>query len=160
MKETCFVILLVSAILFTSGLAFPQTQTGSVEQELVKLENEWCEALVKQDWAFMERVLADDYTWTDPDGNVHTKADEIASIKFGQGKISSCALDDLKVRVYGDAAVITGLTTHKGIVEGKEASVQFQWTDTWVKIAGRWQCVAAHISVIPEKNLILEVAVQ
>jgi ketosteroid isomerase-like protein len=146
-----FAIAVGVAVLVFGVAVLAKTQTASVEQELLKLENEWAKSVVKLDLAFMERILADDYTWTDPEGNIHTKAEEIASIKSGQGVVTSCVSDDVKVRVYGDAAVVTGLTTQKGMVEGKEVSGQFRWTDTWVKIAGRWQCVADHVSNIPQK---------
>jgi len=149
MKPIIFAVCVVVLVFGVGILA--QTQTANVEQELIKLENEWAKSVVKLDLAFMERILADDYTWTDPVGNVHTKAEEIASIKSGQGVVTSCVSDEVKVRVYGDTAVVTGLTTQKWMSEGKEGSEKFRWTDTWVKLAGRWQCVADHISMIPQK---------
>lgn len=149
MKRIAFAVCVVVLVFGVAILA--KTQTGSVEQELIKLENEWAKSVVKLDLAFMDRILADDYTWTDPAGNVHTKAEEIASIKSGQGVVTSSVNDEMKVRVYGDSAVVTGRTTQKGMVEGKEVSGQFRWTDTWVKLAERWQCVADHVSMIPQK---------
>jgi ketosteroid isomerase-like protein len=153
MKRIAFAVCVVVLVLAVAAKAQTpaQTEVEHSTQELITLENEWAKSVVKLDLAFMEQILADDYTWTDPEGNVHTKAEEIASIKSGQGVVTSCVSDDVKVRVYGDAAVVTGLTTQKGMVEGKEVSGQFRWTDTWVKIAGRWQCVADHISNIPQK---------
>ena len=149
MKRIAIAVCVVVLVFAVAILA--QQKSASVQQELIKLENEWAKSVVKLDLAFMERILADDYTWTDPEGKIHTKAEEIASIKSGQGVVTSCVSDDVKVRVYGDAAVVTGITTQKGMVEGKEVSGQFRWTDTWVKIAGRWQCVADHVSNIPQK---------
>jgi ketosteroid isomerase-like protein len=149
MKRIVFAVGVVVLVFGVGVLA--QTTSGSAEQELMKLENEWAKSVVKLDLAFMDRILADDYTWTDPAGNVHTKAEEIASMKSGQGVVTSSVNDEFKVRVYGDAAVVTGRTTQKGMVESKEVSGQFRWTDTWVKLAGRWQCVADHVSNITEK---------
>jgi ketosteroid isomerase-like protein len=149
MKRIVFAVGVVVLVFGVGVLA--QTTSGSAEQELMKLENEWAKSVVKLDLAFMERILADDYTWTDAAGNVHTKAEEIASIKSGQGVVTSSVNDEMKVRVYGDAAVVTGLTTQKGMEKGKEVSGQFRWTDTWVKLAGRWQCVADHVSDIAQK---------
>jgi ketosteroid isomerase-like protein len=156
MKRIAFAVCMV--VLFFAVAILAQTsaqQTKEIaehtEQELITLENEWAKSVVKLDLAFVERILADDYTWTDAVGNVHTKAEEIASIKSGQGVVTSSVNDKMKVRVYGDAAVVTGLTTQKGIEKGKEVSGQFRWTDTWVKLAGRWQCVADHVSNIAQK---------
>jgi uncharacterized membrane protein YczE len=60
MKRIVFAVGLVVLVFGVAILA--QTQTGSVEQELIKLENEWAKSVVKLDLAFMERILADDYT--------------------------------------------------------------------------------------------------
>jgi ketosteroid isomerase-like protein len=59
--------------------------------------------------------------------------------------------DDFKVRVYGDAAVVTFRITYKSQSKGKDTSGQERITDTRVKLAGRWQCVASHESRIAQK---------
>lgn len=125
-----------------------QTKSGGVEQELIKLENEWADAWVKRDVAFFDRIMADDYTWTSPWGDVSTKAQDLALVKSGQDVVKSWVLADMKVRVYGDAAVVTGRDTVKETYKGEDVSGQHRWTHTWVKRAGRWQCVAAHSSEI------------
>ena len=111
MKRIAFAVCVAVLIFGVAILA--RTQAGSVEQELMNLENEWAKSVVKLDLAFMDRILADDYTWTDPAGNVHTKTEEIASIKSGEGVVTSSVNDEMKVRVYGDAAVVTGRWTGK-----------------------------------------------
>jgi hypothetical protein len=90
-----------------------RTKTGSVEQELIKLENEWADAWVKMDVAFFDRIEADDYTYTACEGSVWTKAQDLTLLKSGDSVITSWVLADMKVRVYGDAAVVTGRTTIK-----------------------------------------------
>jgi ketosteroid isomerase-like protein len=128
-----------------------QTETGSVEQKLIKLENEWADAWVKRDVAFFDRIIADDYTWTSPWGDVWTKAQDLALVKSGEAVIKSWVLADMKVHVYGDTAVVTGRNTIKETYKGEDVSGQNRWTHTWVKRAGRWQCVAAHSSEIAQK---------
>jgi len=59
--------------------------------------------------------------------------------------------DEMKARVYGDAAVVTYRWTSKETFKGQDISGQSRWTDTWVKRAGRWQCVASHGSRIAQK---------
>ena len=122
----------------------------STEQELINLENEWADAWVKRDVAFFERIEADDYTWTSPWG-VWTKAQDLAELKSGDSVITSWVLDEMKVRVYGNAAVVTGRSTIKETHKGEDWSRQERWTDTWVKRDGRWQCVAGHSSEIAQK---------
>jgi len=139
------VVVLVFAIAIQAQTP-PQTQTESVEQELIKLENGWLQAFFKKDIAFSDRFLADDYMGTDEHGNVKTKAQEIAEIKAGEHLSTSGVQDNIKVRVYGDAAVVTGRNIMKGLFKGKEYSSPYLWTDTFIKRGGRWQCVASHMS--------------
>ena len=140
----------VAGLVFGAAI-LAKTQTGTVEQELMKLEQDWTNANVKADVAVLDRILADDYTWTDNDAVVWTKAQNLAVIKSGESVISSMVTDDMKVRIYGDAAVVTGRNTNKGMLKGKDISGQERWTDTWIKRDGRWRCVATHSSRIAQK---------
>ena len=129
----------------------PQAQTESVEQELIKLENDWLQAFFENDDAFADRFLADDYLGTDEHGNIKNKAQEIAEIKVGAHLSTSGVLDNIRVRVYGDAAVVTGRRIMKGLFQGKEYRSPYLWTDIFIKRGGRWQCVASHASkAIPQ----------
>jgi hypothetical protein len=148
-------IVLGVAVLVFAGAAQAQTQaqpkSGSVEQELIKLENEANDAWIKRDVEAYTRLLADDYMSTESDGSVLTKAQDLALLKSDENTTTSMIADDFRVRVYGDAAVVTFRGTYKNQVKGKEGTGQERFTDTWVKRAGRWQCVATHISAIAQK---------
>jgi ketosteroid isomerase-like protein len=149
MKSTA---IAVSVAVLVFGVAIlAQTQTESVEQELIKLENAWADAVVKKDLAFLEGIWADDYAWTASDGNVWSKAQTLASLKSGEDAVLSLRTDDVKVRVYGDAAVATGRSTFNETFKGKDVSGSERFTDTWVRRSGRWQCVAMHCSRIAQK---------
>jgi hypothetical protein len=128
-----------------------QTEIEHATQELITLENGWNDALVKHDWAFLDQILADDYISTDSDGIVSTKAQAMANLKSGEIVVTSAVADDFKVRVYGDAAVVTFRNAEKSQSKGKDTSGQERITDTWVKLAGRWQVVAEHVSRIAQK---------
>jgi len=149
MKRIGFV---VGLFILGFGLAtLAQKQTQSVEQELIKLENEWGQAFYKRDIAFADRFLADDYTGTEEKGIVMTKAQELEDLKSGVHLSTSGVQDDIRVRVYGDAAVVTGRTTVKGQYQGKEFTSRYRWTHTFIRRDGQWQCVASHISRISQK---------
>jgi ketosteroid isomerase-like protein len=129
-------------------------ERGSVERELIALENEWGQAWARHDLAFFDRIEADDYTWTSPSGEVWTKARDLAfvkSLKPGTGGIISQAIAEMEVRLYGDAAIVMGRDIIKETRNGKKISRQERWTDTWVKLDGRWRCVAGHSSEIAQK---------
>jgi ketosteroid isomerase-like protein len=121
----------------------------SAEQQVTKHENDWAKATITKDYKVLNQAMADDYTSSgDPDGSVQTKAQFIASLKSGETVMKSYKYSDLKVRVYGDAAVVTGLQTFDMTFKGKDAGGTFRFTDTWVKRGDSWQCVVEHASKV------------
>jgi ketosteroid isomerase-like protein len=126
-------------------------QTESVEQELIKLENEWVKAWIKSDIVFFDRIVADDFTFTSPWSGAVGKAEFLALVESGDRVFASWALADMKVRIYSNAAVVTGGNALQETYKGKDVSSQNRWTHTWVKLAGHWQCVAAHSSRIAQE---------
>jgi len=128
------------------------SRNSSVEQALIKLEEDGNDAALKGDTAFFDRMLADDFVNTDPGGTVSGKEQGMADLKSGVAKIASLVNDDYKVRVYGKAAVVTYRSTVKAIYKGEDISGQYRWTDTWIKHGRTWQCVASHGSKIYEKK--------
>jgi ketosteroid isomerase-like protein len=141
----------VSCQLFAQAKPAAPAKSASVEQELIKLENDWSNASVKRDAAVLGRLLADDWTNIDPDGTVVTKTQFLADHKSGVDVVSSAVADEMKVRVYGDAAVVLGRWTGKEQYKGKDVSGQYRFIDTWIKKDGRWQCVATAGSKITKK---------
>ena len=128
-----------------------RTTAGTEEQELLDLMQDWMKAEVKADMAFLDRFIAEDCVITDPVGAVWTKAQFLAGLKSGEGAVQSFALDNMKARVYGDAAVVNGRMTAKQTFRGQDISGQYQCTDTFIRKAGRWQCVAIHLSRIAQQ---------
>ena len=118
----------------------------SVEEQLKKLEVVWGDAGIKKDFAALDRVLADDYASIDEEGIVQTKAQGIAALKSGEDVNTSQVLSGMNVRVYGDAAVVTGKGVYKATHKGQPIGGTVMFTDVWVKHGGSWQCVAEHAS--------------
>jgi ketosteroid isomerase-like protein len=118
--------------------------TENVEQVLTKLEQDWAEALVKGDVATIDRIVADDFIATLSDGKSETKAQHIEAVKSGAYKVEFMNLDEIKVHVFGDTAVVTLRQTEKSKTNGKDNSGWYRFTDTWIKRNGKWQIVADH----------------
>jgi ketosteroid isomerase-like protein len=154
MKRALLAVAVLTWIVpcLVSGQANPQkaapAKSVSVEQQLIKLEQDWANAYVTRDIQILNRAMADDFIYTDPDGTLFTKAQDLEEVKTGVFVATSFVPDDITVRVYGDAAVVTGRNTIKAQYKGKDASGQSRWTDTWIKRGGVWRCVATHSSKI------------
>ena len=77
------IAIAVSVMVLAFGAAIlAQTQSESVEQELLKLEQDWTNANVKSDFVFADRILADDYVNTDFEGVVKTKGRYLDGLKL------------------------------------------------------------------------------
>jgi ketosteroid isomerase-like protein len=112
------------------------------EAALMKMERDAAAALTKRDIAGFGSIMAEDAVFTGPDGAVQSKAQLLADVKAGELVIESTNISDLKVRVFGDAAVATYATTDKGKYKGRDISGRYRWTDTFVRRGGKWQVVA------------------
>lgn len=153
MKHLTSAICLAVLAFAVGALSQPpaQTKTGTAEQELLNLFQDWMNAEVKGDMEFLDRFIADDWVSTDPAGNVWTKTQFLGGLKSGAGAVLSFKLDNMKARIYGDAAVVTGRMTAKQTFQGQDISGQYQCTDMLIRKDGRWQCVATHLSLLTQK---------
>ena len=115
---------------------------ASAEDEIKKLEKDRAAAAVKADTAFLEKYTADDYTFINRRGQLADRTQTMSSLKSGDIKLTANDVSDLKVRVYGNTAVVTGRTDIKGTMGGKDATGPVMFTRVYVKKDGRWQAVA------------------
>ena len=122
----------------------------SDEQELMRLEQAYNDAQVKRDRATLEHLWADDYMYTHSNGAVMTKAQDIDDTMSGEMAWRAARLDEMKVRRYGDVAVVTG----RLVMEGRAvqyASGPRRFTDIFVRRNGRWQLVGGQTTMVGEK---------
>lgn len=153
MKRT---LLMIALVIAASSLSFGQTtanstsrtgQSGTAEQEIGALNREWINAVINRDAAATERILADDFTNTEANGAVTTKAQILAAYKTPQnpnmGKLEAIEATNGKLQVYGDMAVLTALVTTRGRNKEQPFSDSSRMTIVYVKRQGRWQPVAA-----------------
>jgi ketosteroid isomerase-like protein len=125
-----------------------QNKSSGAEQEIMRIEQEMLAAVLKGDTSPSERYLADNYVFTGPDGLSMGKSQSIEDLKSGNLKLQAASLDNSKVQVYGDAAIVTYTSNDKGTYKGKDITGITRWTDVFVKQKGRWIIVASHGSPV------------
>jgi ketosteroid isomerase-like protein len=126
-------------------------KTGEAEEELLKLEKAFAEAIVKNDLEGIGRLVTDDWIIIDPNGEIVDRARFFEVIESGALTHDMMESEDFRVRVYADSAVVTGVTRTKGKFMGQEFSTQERATDVFVKRDGRWQCVLTHLTQFAKK---------
>jgi ketosteroid isomerase-like protein len=132
-----------------------QTKAKKAEHRVAQLERDWSAAFLRHDIATIDRILADDYVGTDGRGIVTNKAQELEEARPprpGDPSPPFVILDetvtDLKVRTYGEVAIVNGRIIEKIKTEAGESEIQYSRTTVWVNREGRWQCVSFHGSRI------------
>jgi len=149
-------LMLVMWVTTNTQTKAKQPKGGTVEQELMQLERDWSAAYLKHDTVTIDRILADDYIGTDGRGIVTFRVEEIEEAKPPKPGDSApfIVLDesvtDMKVRIYGNVAVVIGRVVEKVKTKKEEGEIQYRRTTVWVKRQGRWQCVSFHGSRILE----------
>jgi ketosteroid isomerase-like protein len=133
-------------LLAASGSAFADTATD--ERELTQLVNDLNAALVKQDLAFLERILDRDFVHYRPHGNVENRAQYLEDRKSDRVHFDSLIADDIKVRLYGDTAIVTYRSAAKGKDQDGAIDEQRRWTRVFLRKGGRWQLVESQGTAI------------
>jgi ketosteroid isomerase-like protein len=123
----------------------------TTEADLLKLEKEFAAAIVSNDLEGIGRLVTDDWIIIDSNGEIVDRARFFEVIKSGALTHDMMESEDFRVRVYGDSAVVTGVTRTKGKFMGQEFSTQERATDVFVKRDGRWRCVLTHLTRFPKK---------
>jgi len=122
-------------------------QRTDIEQAIKRLDDERIQAQVHADATALDRIYADDFIGVGPSGTVRTKPQVIADFTSRELKFQSITTDEVQVRIYGNTAVETGLSTMTGQDKGKDVPRDTRFTRVWVNQRGRWRLVANHYSV-------------
>lgn len=151
MKTICAALFLLA---FASLPAFAQTATSKakpntgVEQQIIELEKQWAVAIKRQDAAAMSRFHADSYFLAigvqGMPFRIVSREQWLANLKYYVTE--SYAIDDVRVSIYGNTAVVFMLFTQKATVRGQDRSAQFVITDIWVKQKDGWRVAERHSS--------------
>ncbi len=143
-------VCLISLALFAAVSANAQQRKGEsdaqVYQTLQAMEQAWLNAEKHHDAAAFEKIVADDWIAITPDGKSQTRTERAAEIKAAH--TTSVTMGDMKVRVFGDTAVVTGTDDETTLENGQTSTDHYVWTDVFVKRNGKWLAVASQTSQI------------
>jgi ketosteroid isomerase-like protein len=111
------------------------------EKTLLQMEHDWNEALKTRNVKWFEENLAGDMTEImSSNGSLNTKAESIKYLARDKTVYESLEVSDLRVRVEGNAGIVTGINHIKARDEdGKLVELRFAFTDIYIKREGHWQ---------------------
>lgn len=140
-----FVILALTVLCFSSV-----AQADSEEEKKAMAATQAaCIAFRQQDLAAVEKLLAPEFVLVTSRAEVQTREQVIAEVRAGDPKYERFENHSMTARIYGDTAVVQGITSLKGTAGGAPFQVDVRFTDTLVKTQGRWTLVVSHVTRIP-----------
>jgi len=142
MRKVNLILLALAAVcLLAAPLA--SAQGGNVEQTIKALTEQWRQALLKADVATYDALTADDFITIGTAGRSFTKAEIVELLKSGKLKYDAYDYSDIKLRVYGDTALVNCTLNQKGRVGERDLIAgPFLVVLVWVKREGKWQTVS------------------
>ena len=123
-----------------------QTLPAADSVALVRLEREWNEAHLRGDVETLVRLWADELTVTVPSMPPMDKSESVAFARSGRMAFSRYETTDLGVRVYDDAAIVTGRLQRTRTLSGQEVLDDWRFIKVYVRRHNRWEVVAFHAS--------------
>jgi ketosteroid isomerase-like protein len=121
------------------------------EREIRRVETELCKAFEDGDAPTLRKDLDPTFTLTNSRGEVSDFAQNLDEVSKREPRYEAFLNHDQNVRLYGDAAIVTGITTVKGHSKGEPFAADFQFTDTYVRRKGHWLLAASHASRLQAK---------
>lgn len=145
MFATALAIALPSFVLAQAGA------NAKAEQQVLQAEKDRFAAMVKVDEAALNKLLADDLTYTHSNANLQTKAQFIADLKSGAIKYVSVAPVEAewKVRIFGTVAVVNGAAAVHVVDHGNDLNFRIRYTNVHTNRQGYWQMAAWEATRFP-----------
>ena len=141
MKKSLYAVL--GLFMFCGGTFAASADAESDQAAILTMEAKWDKAAVKGDIAAFDAIYADAFVFTDNRGKVQTKAEVLNELRSGDLKYETSKSDQIKVALYGDAAVTTGRWTGRSVHKGKTRNNIEQYTSMYTRQTdGLWRLVA------------------
>ena len=134
-------VLVASAGCWMQRVSAQATRSDAVAQ-VRALETELNAAIAQRDVPALDRLTGDDCTFITPRGLLATKAELLDALARGAFTYEYRQIYDLKVRVYGETAVVTGRALYSAQRQGRDYSDAYRYTRVYVRQSGRWLAIA------------------
>jgi ketosteroid isomerase-like protein len=144
--------LTISFVIALASLpVFAYAQAPKADQTVLQAEKDRFAAMVKGDRAALERLLADDLTYTHSSALFETKEQFIKSVTGGTIDYVSIvpSESDWKVRVAGNTAIVNGVAAVNVIDTGKDLKIKIRYTSVHTNRNGQWQMQAWQATRFP-----------
>lgn len=130
----------------TTATAAPPSEDAV--RHLTAIADAWDKAIVRKDIAAVEANVAPDFLWIRGNGTVVGREEFIRNITAPTLKLDPYVVEDFRVRVLGDTALLYGRIRMTGTSSGERFEDHFRYIDVYAKRGGAWQIVSVQITPI------------
>ncbi|HUR80217.1 MAG TPA: nuclear transport factor 2 family protein [Thermoanaerobaculia bacterium] len=131
------------AMLLVAGVA-----RADALEDIVRLNREISVATWTGDAMWFEENLADDYILITPDGAAVSKRDVIRGLIRPGLKMEPYETSEVLVRVYGEAAIVTGRMQQVFSLGRMRYKNDLRYTHIYLKRKNKWVLTSAHTSAV------------
>lgn len=155
MKRCALLILMTAIAMLSANLwaqsVAPKSVSSDAAEEIRSLEKAFDEAIVRRDVSALDKMTSDDFTLTSLNGELHLKAEVLKYFATHASDYEYRKTDNLRIRMYGDAAVVTGRTIQTVQENGKDHSDAYRFTRVYVRKEGHWLLVVLQPTRVAEQ---------
>lgn len=136
----------IISLVLLAALALP---AAGVDSEFRDRDKAWASAVVKHDYAALDKVFSDDLIYAHSTGIVESKAQYLAKLKTGTQRYDAITLDRVRVVAHGDTVITHSFARMTGATAGKPFDNKVMLIHVWVKENGTWRLVAHQTAKAP-----------
>jgi hypothetical protein len=143
--------LLRNFFIFSIWLLALPALAQKAEDEVLQTQVRRFEAMIENDQAELEQLLASDLVYTHSNAIVENKQEFLATLKSQKLIYKSVQPDEVKLRLLGSVGIITGKADVVVEQEGKTITIHMRFMDVYAKRKGHWQQIGWQSTRIPEQ---------
>jgi ketosteroid isomerase-like protein len=132
----------------TRDPSMPDSTTAALVTELTQVEDAFNIAMISNDVSRIAACITDDWVLVTPEVGVVSRVRILHVIASGELSHDSMTKDVVRVRAYGDIAVVTARGRNTGTFKGRRISADEWVTDIYRRVDGRWLCVLTHLTPV------------
>jgi hypothetical protein len=135
----------LSVLVDRLGAPMPHASSDTEDRKLLEdIQQQLVRAWVTHDRSILDRLLAPEWMVTQADGRLSSRQDILRDFDTGSNRLLDGNIDDIRVRLFDNFAVVTGRTQARGEYKGHPYDVTLRFTDVFLRRPQGWQAVASH----------------
>ena len=140
----------LGGLLFAPAFAACQAAPDVEETRVMQVTQDACEAFLRADLPAVEALLAPEFTLVNSRATVQTRDEVLAEVRNRDPQYEVFRNHSMTAHVFGDAAIVQGITSVKGRSGEQVFDVNVRFTDTLIRKHGKWRLVVSHVTAIPD----------